>query len=87
MTTNVATRTGKMISKKTSLHVYHDFLYTILLSLHDYNGVVKGEMKFEPLRIHFFGDVFATIADSHFHKSFCAESKQFIYLSLHYFSC
>lgn len=87
MTTNAATRTGKMISKKTSLHVYHDFLYTILLSLYDYNGVVKGEMKFEPLRIHFFGDVFATFADFHFHKSFCAESKQFSYLSLHYFSC
>ena len=76
-----------MISKKTSLHAYHGFLYTILLSLHDYNGVVKGEMKFETSRIHFFGDVFAPIADSHFHKSFCSESKQFICLSLHYFSC
>ena len=44
-----------MISKKTSLHAYHAFLYTILLSLDDYNGVVKGEMKFETLRITFLG--------------------------------
>ena len=83
----MATRTVKMISKKTSLHAYHAFLYTILLSLHDYKGVVKGEMKFETLRIHFLCNVFATIADSHFHKSIYAESKEFIYLSLHYFSC
>ena len=54
-----------MISKKTSLHAYHAFLYTILLSLHDYKGVAKGEMKFETLRIHFLRNVFATIADSH----------------------
>ena len=54
MTTATATRTAKktivLISKTTTLHVHHTFLYISLTSLHDYdvkmpNFTIYGERK------------------------------------------